>query len=657
MKKYLKNTAFYSGIIALVSGIGLWFFLNARYGGIWFADGGDRFYFLIYILGWYGGWLFILISIAALLVYFFNKIFGKPKRQVNLPVFYLLFGIYVQVVFWAETYNFYHFANYRSDLRCILAYLTVFAIISLLFCLFYRILKKTSVFKVGNSVIKFGSVILFPLMFLLFIGSIIIPEMPGMRVINSQMKEPKPNYDSEGNYIGNDSVSIEKKYNILLISLDTVGGDDLGCYGNPLPVSPFIDSLADEGVLFRNTYAVSPWTLPSHGSIFTSLYPSQHGAIRKLQPDGEIDRLSQGNITIAEILKSAGYSTHAYTGGGYVSGSLGFSQGFDVYEDLDEGISFERASEFLNNYESDNPFFLFMHTYIAHNYNPLPEYETMFCDTTLSWMKNKIMKEMVTILSIKTGYFQRHPEYIEYLENLYYATIRQVDDCVKGIMAVLRKQDLYDNTVIIILSDHGEEFFEHGGFGHGESYYEEMMRVPLIMVLPEDFNCSGLVVEDRVCLLDILPTILDLTGLPELGFCEGMSILPAIRGQSLPERVLYFEAEDAENKLGMLDKDNKYIFNGMPPLEKRFLPNFKFQHYLSTIIKYKGEEYYDLQSDVDEVNNVYYELSDDLRVKLRKSTIESYLTRYNEFLENKINDNKSLTEEELERLHALGYVH
>jgi len=184
-----------------------------------------------------------------------------------------------------------------------------------------------------------------------------------------------------------------------------------------------------------------------------------------------------------------------------------------------------------------------------------------------------------------------------------------------------------------------------------------MMRVPLIIVLPEDFNCHSLVVEDRVCLLDIMPTILDMTGLPESGSGEGLSLLPAIRGESLPERMLYFEADDAENKLGMLKNQGKYIFNGLPPQEKRFLPNLRFQHYLGAIVKYKSEEYYNLNLDSKELNNIFDESDPGLKKDLRESAIDSYLFRYNEFLENKYQDGSYLTEEELERLRALGYVH
>lgn len=388
-------------------------------------------------------------------------------------------------------------------------------------------------------------------------------------------------YDSTGRllepskYTGN-----LRPVNIILISIDTLNPLHLGVYGNERNTSPVIDSLANEGVLFLNAFSHSPKTSPSHMSLFTSLYPSVH-KIRnwnKLQGGYSLDHHL---ITLPEILKNVGYKTAAFTGGGNVRSSIGFGDGFDVYDNEDQ--VWENALNWLdNNYESK--FFLFLHTFKVHSpYLPPPPYNTMF---STNYDGKIIDSEKALLAYFRNNYKdgeefpgshhlfweqvnKSDPRDVEQVIALYDGVIRFMNDRLVGrLLNKLRKYNLVENTLLLFTSDHGEEFLQHGDFLHKE-LYDEHIHVPLIMHIPGEDKYKHQVVKQQVSLIDIVPTLLDYLFLPIPVMMQGTNLWPILDGKNsnLPvfsERIVISDVPD--KKKAIRTPEWKYIW--WPTMQK-----------------------------------------------------------------------------------------
>lgn len=325
--------------------------------------------------------------------------------------------------------------------------------------------------------------------------------------------------------------------NVLLISLDTLSADRLGSYGGDPRISARLDALAAESFRFDQASSVSSYTLPSHASMMSGQYPAFHGAV------DITDRVDPARSPVlASMLADAGYLTAAFTGGGYVGTAFGFAEGFDRYSVNDpvwaygtvrggmllETLTFERDPlpeeqlkrygvesivEWLGKRRDGPPFFAFAHTFIAHNYAPSEE-----------WLERLELPaapdEQRPFDHRERGRFNGDDEYAlldavreDYLP-YYDASIGMADDFVGTLLDALEAFGLDENTMVIVTSDHGEEFGEHEFFGHGETLYATNTRVPLIVRLPgaraERF---GEVVEESVSLVDIAPWVLRVCGL------------------------------------------------------------------------------------------------------------------------------------------------
>ena len=341
--------------------------------------------------------------------------------------------------------------------------------------------------------------------------------------------------------------------NVVLISLDTLRPDHLGCYGGSPEVSPRLDALAAQGLRFTQAYSVSSYTLPSHASMLTGQYPAVHGAVA---PRDHLD--PSCSPFLARLLADAGYATAAFTGGGYVSPSYGFAEGFDRYSENDpvwaldslrgrmllasgEERNGERASAklallrrstaartvwpWIESQQDGVPFFLFLHTYIAHNYAPDRQRLEQF-----GLLGEQDLEEPFTHHKDRDRYNGGGPfpegaaalreslrkEYLAY----YDATIAMADEFVGGVLDALERAGLARDTIVIVTSDHGEEFGEHAFFGHGVTLYEAAVRVPLIARLPERLAAAPggarrqpAVLDGPVSQVDDAPWILRLLGL------------------------------------------------------------------------------------------------------------------------------------------------
>jgi hypothetical protein len=326
---------------------------------------------------------------------------------------------------------------------------------------------------------------------------------------------------------------------IVLISLDTLRADHLGCYGYGRDTSPFLDRLAERGTLFLHHVVQIPSTLPSHMSMLTGLYPGEHGVF------GPSAVLSPKIPLVAEVLHRAGVRTSGHTEGGWVSGRFGFRRGFDDWSDTpyasdtDVARTFDRGIAFLRTLEPGSKFFLFLHTYSIHDpYRPPEPYRSRFWpgppppDTPDPTGRD--------LQRINAGKLRLPPRGLEYYEALYDASIRYVDSELERFYAALEELGLVRETTLIVTSDHGEEFREHGRLAHTQAHYE-CLHAPLIVVHPA--QRTGTRVATVTQTVDLAPTIYELAGVtgPPV---SGRSLLPRLRDPETPsDERGYSEAE------------------------------------------------------------------------------------------------------------------
>jgi len=325
---------------------------------------------------------------------------------------------------------------------------------------------------------------------------------------------------------------------IILISLDTLRADHLGCCGYGRNTSPNLDALAKDGVVLTHTYAQSSWTLPSHVSLLYSLNSASH---QVYYADQKIDTSLP---SLAEFLKNNGYQTYAMTSGGYVSRIFGFDDGFNWYDEpLDKSKDplgqfeaetlCEYTSEWLKK-NKDEQFFLFLHTYQPHGpyYCPSP-WNEQFLEDDAQWHK----MDLTQFWASRGKDYAFHSAEIANIVSLYDGEIRYTDEkLIKPLINLLKAMNIYDETLICVTSDHGEEFYEHKGWLHGRTLYDESIRVPLIMKFPRS-QFKETRIKTKCRLIDIMPTILDIASIeydPHL--IEGKSLMPMILGKEKDHR-------------------------------------------------------------------------------------------------------------------------
>jgi arylsulfatase A-like enzyme len=343
-------------------------------------------------------------------------------------------------------------------------------------------------------------------------------------------------------------VPVQDGTNIILVSVDTLRADRLGCYGYARATTPRLDGLSADAAVFLNTYAPSPWTLPSHVSLLTGFNVINH------QVEGERDRMDPELPTLASELSKRGFYCAALTSGGFVSAIYGFDLGFDIFQMGDWGINRvdgsarlgRAASEWLKG-NSDRNFFLFLHTYQCHAPYDLPEPDR---SVFLSPGTLANLRDPLTRVGGQPGIFKPLPEPDrQNASDLYDAEVRYVDRMLIGpLLDTLHEIGLYDRTLLIVTSDHGEEFFEHGAWTHGADLYDESLKVPLLVKFPRS-RFAGKRIESIVRLTDIMPTILEETGVrgPDLGL-DGRDLVPLLEGHERSDRE--FLAEVAANRMG-----------------------------------------------------------------------------------------------------------
>lgn len=317
--------------------------------------------------------------------------------------------------------------------------------------------------------------------------------------------------------------------NVIIVLVDTLRPDRLGVYGNGRGLTPAIDELASGGTVFRRAYAQSSWTNPSVATLFTSRYQSQHGIISfgsNLKDDEE---------TLAELFKRRGYSTGAFVANLLLPRSRGFARGFDDWELLtrpNPAAPPEKPARLKGRGEDVNratfqwldqagrragPVFLYVHYMEPHApYDP-PEERIAAQRGDGAPPDRDAVNGFFALPNIPMP-----DRLLPDAKVLYDAEVAGVDAAIGALMAGLRSRGVLDNAVVVLLSDHGEEFKEHGRVGHGQTLYEEVIRVALIIAATA--RPQAIRIDQPVSVIDIAPTILDLTGAPPQASYEGRSL-------------------------------------------------------------------------------------------------------------------------------------
>ncbi len=438
---------------------------------------------------------------------------------------------------------------------------------------------------------------------------------------------------------------------VLLIVVDTLRNDAFSCAAPSAPPTPHIDRLAEQSHRFSRARSPAPWTLPSVSSLLTGLSPLVHGAV------GRDSILPQSVPTVAERLAAAGYRTAAIGHNDVLSPTRELNRGFDEYQFSEREMPPARTLGFLAwgmvrskkefdakalsdlagawiEEHADEDFFLWLHYYDPHlDYSPPPSF--LPNETPPGRVRRRLDSE--AFKSIRSGYFDPSPDERRWIRALYDAEVRYLDQEIGALLEGLKEKGLYEDTLVILTSDHGEEFWEHEGFEHGHTVYEELLRVPLIVKLPA--QREGGLVEQVVTHESIVPSILTLCDIEYDPADFSASSLFQVDGTLSPNG-----AEPALLGTGTLYYQDRLalLFDG-----------WKYVRMLST----GREELFDLEADPSELlSRSSYEPE---RLAEARKRCEEVLQAAQELRERygvSEGRRESLPKDELERLRGLGYA-
>lgn len=407
--------------------------------------------------------------------------------------------------------------------------------------------------------------------------------------------------------------------NVLLVVMDTARADHFSCYGYGRPTTPNVDRLAREGTLFEHAVTTAPWTLPSHASLFTGLYTSQHGC------DRDSPRLNEALLTAAELLDAHGYQTAGFSNNPWVGPDTNFHQGFDFFEGKWKGsgplfklsliwvatrvkdrigwkdthsaeaaATNESVRGWLDNVRRERvPFFLFINYIDVHSpYRPREPFRSRFLRdenrTAAADFKQAELNRIAPPVTLD-------PAVQGALVDLYDAEIAALDSEVGTLISLLEQRGLLDKTLVIITSDHGEGLGEHRHLGHRFNVYEPVLRIPLVLRLPGRYD-GGARVEEPVSLVDVFPTLAALLSIEQETLPSGLAgrLLPAEKGTEPAPRWLLSEYTAPVSWIAKFRKHNSALD------ESYFRRNLKAARYGSMKFIWASDgrhELYDLAAD------------------------------------------------------------
>jgi choline-sulfatase len=393
-------------------------------------------------------------------------------------------------------------------------------------------------------------------------------------------------------------------YNVVLVTMDTARRDRFGCYGDADARTPTVDALAATGVRFADAVTSVPLTLPSHTTLLTGLYPTSHGV-----HDNGVDALGPEPSTLATSLSQRGYATGAFVGAFVLDERFGLARGFDVYDFAVGSDGYRPSQPDFNERAADG-----------------------VTDAALEWLNRAAGGDAPFFAWLH--YFDPHLPYTSPLAGLpefagrpYDAEIAYADAQLKRVVDWLEVRGLRDRTLMVVTSDHGEAFGEHGEATHGMFIYEGTMAVPLVMSCPSLFSQPVVHRGGVVGLVDVRPTLEDLLGLASADAMDGQSLLNPVPA----DRRVYMETYGPRRMAGCA------------PLHGLRGGAHKF-------IAAPESEYYDLAADPGETENLYRRrladlqpLQAELEVRLAGADADDAGPR-------------TLTDEEMRRLRSLGYT-
>jgi arylsulfatase A-like enzyme len=449
------------------------------------------------------------------------------------------------------------------------------------------------------------------------------------------------------------SGTIRDPRHVILIVVDTLRADYLSCYSENAPPTPTLDALAGESLRFTQTRSSAPFTFASMCSILTGLAPTVHLGLHPTTA------LPSAVPTLAERMRDAGYLTGAIVRNPSLSPACRIDRGFEEYHfqreprpptalgevvlrwlmpetylpQVGAEVQTRRASEWIERYK-DRDFFLWLQFFDPHMaYGPPREF------LPDGYRPPRIGSRFGEAERVRGGFFVPDQEEREYIKSLYAAEVRYLDSQIGGIFETLKRLDLYENSLIVFTSDHGEEFWEHGGFEHGHAMYDETISVPFMIKLPGETSARG-PIDEAVSNQSITPTVLELAGLPydaddlsapALVKKSGAGFVVDVRPRPLvTSAMLYFEDRTA------------VVFDG-----------YKYVRYHIT----KAEELFDLRTDAGELVNLAAQDSPELRQG--RQLFHEHLAQADELRKRydiRGSEEAALDERTRSDLRSLGYV-
>ncbi len=346
--------------------------------------------------------------------------------------------------------------------------------------------------------------------------------------------------------------------NVIFISMDAMRYDRTGAGGSPDGLTPNLDQFAEESVVFSHATSAAPWTLPSHMSIWTGRWPSVHGVTNKLKmlsADQMVPTsLSPGIETFPDLLIRSGYTAAGFTGGAGVQASYGFGRNFATYLDDKPFAGYEYsvppALDWLSK-NLDKHFFLFLHGYDAHGQHPLlgisprdavPEYKGTLDGSIEEQAK---LREQGLATITEPGQAPDLSSVVStddlaFLKKVYDKKVKHADERLGSFLSQLRVLGLLDKSIVVVFSDHGDEFLEHGYLDHGATLCEHQLHVPMMIRFPGYARRHD--VDAPVRTIDLFPTVFDALGIPPMAGVDGTSILPILRGKP-DDRAIFAETD------------------------------------------------------------------------------------------------------------------
>jgi arylsulfatase A-like enzyme/Tfp pilus assembly protein PilF len=399
------------------------------------------------------------------------------------------------------------------------------------------------------------------------------------------------------------AASQKSRLNLLLITIDTIRADRVGFCGSSRLKTPYMDGLASKSLIFLRAFAHNPMTLPSHTNILLGVTPSYHGV------HDNVNFIVRGEfLTLAEHLKTYGYSTGAFLGGFPLDSRFGLDQGFDVYDDYIAGGDL-RLNQGANAGERKAQAVL---------------------DSALKWLQGRASPwfAWVHFYDPHDPYTPPEPFRSQHASNLYEGEVAYVDSVIGNLLRALEGNGLFQNTMIVLTGDHGESLGEHGEKMHGYLAYNTTLWIPLLIYYP---SSPHRVVGQNVSHIDIFPTVCDGLQIKKPAALQGTSLFPLVKGKNIAEPVIYFESL------------SPYYSMGWAPIRGTIAGRDKF-------IDSPLPEFYDLLTDFDEKNNL-----------AARQKLDGYQKELDRIMRAQTSE-KSLTarqkadRETREKLRSLGYI-